>query len=256
MKKGNLTILMLLTFSVFIYSQTESDTLKFEEWNTEGVTTDQWHYEAMNAYITINLINGMPIDNFSSNYSRHNLWGVSSDLVLSPISSFISWQPGVLYEYYHGGTDKADWYGFELISKSSFNKFNFINRFRFLVRKRTSPYFEVGVGRIWSKTKSEYTIVDEATFWEEFLFNEEDEYETHKVKKVNDSAVNFSIGVGCVFNNWINFQVKYTSSEPVTYVQKDNISVSAPAIYYRSTSSKIEMIVLSLGLSTELMYRH
>ncbi|TRX71948.1 hypothetical protein [Carboxylicivirga sp. M1479] len=243
--------ILLLAFSTFTYSQVENDTIK-----SNDLIRAEWHDEAGNAYLTLNLINGIPIADFSSRYSKKNLWGFGTDLVISPIISALFWQPGIQYQYYHGGKDWADWHGLELATSVHFHQLNFINRFRFASRKKFSPYLEIGMGKTWSKARSWYTIVDEATFFEQLFFNAEDEVETHQMKKYTDNVSNLSLGVGFMLYNWVNIQIKYVSSQEITYVQKGDIRVSAPDITYINSNSTIEMIVLSLGVSTELLYRY
>jgi hypothetical protein len=202
-------------------------------------------------YPTVNLLIGNPVQDFWENYSKQRLWGFNFDLVFNLAQTARWWQPGLQFDIYPFGNKKGTWNGIEVTTSGAFVKANIINRLRFLSESKVSPFVELGYGIHLSSTTTSYEIVDEATFFEEFFLNEEDEYETVNAKEFFDASHNFAVGAGLVFNRVITFQVKYNVTPTLTYVQKDDVKVSGNLIDYETTDSKMQMIVVSIGFTLE-----
>ena len=205
-------------------------------------------------YPTINLLVANPVQEFWANYSKQRLWGFNFDLVYSAVKSAMFWQPGFQLEYYPIGTQKATWHGLEVETSGAFTKINLISRFRFLNFSKLSPYIELGYGLHLSSTTTTYEIVDEATFFEEVVFDKEDYTETVKAKEFYDATHNFSVGAGICFNRLITFQIKYNVTPLFKFVEKDDVTVTQTSIDYKITESKMLMFVVSVGFSLEKMF--
>ncbi|HBH47409.1 MAG TPA: hypothetical protein DDX98_02135 [Bacteroidales bacterium] len=205
-------------------------------------------------YLTANLLIGNPVQEFWATYSKQRLWGFNIDFVFAPVEDAAWWQPGIQFEMYPFGSQKNNWSGLEVETSGAFTKFNIVSRFRALPTHRISPYIELGYGLHLSSTTTKYEIVDEATFWEEVFFDEQDEVETVTAKEFYDGTQNFSVGAGIVFNRLITFQVKYNVTPKFRYVDRDDVNITQTSIDYKTTESKMQMLVVSIGFSLEKMF--
>ena len=199
---------------------------------------------------TVNLLIGNPVQDFWETYSKQRLWGFDIGVVF-PLNKSPWFQPGVLFEVYPFGTDKATYKGIEVKTSGAFIKGNMVGRFRFLNEQNISPFIELGYGFNLSSTSTTYEIVDEATFFEEFFLDEEDVSETVTVKDHTHGAHNFNAGAGIVFNRLITFQVKYNLTSVMRYVERDDVKVTDNSVTYRISESPMQMIVVSVGFSLE-----
>jgi hypothetical protein len=89
---------------------------------------------------------------------------------------------------------------------------------------------------------------------EEVFFDEQDEVETVTAKEFYDGTQNFSVGAGIVFNRLITFQVKYNVTPKFRYVDRDDVNITQTSIDYKTTESKMQMLVVSIGFSLEKMF--
>ncbi len=222
--------------------------------NLTGQEGDSGFDNKLNFYPTINLFIGNPVQEFWSNYSKQNLWGFNIDGVITPFKKAQFFETGVQIEILPSSNRNDTWQGIEVNSSSTISRFNAISRFRVAKQSKISPYIELGYGLNITSTQTSYEIVDEATFLEVFLWEAEDVTETVKVKDFHDYGHNLYAGVGLNLYNWINLQVKYNYSPTIEFVQKDGIKVEDSSINYETTSSKIQMLVITVGISFDKLF--
>lgn len=231
-KKTILLILFLILISKFSFSQEKKK-------------------NKLDFYPTINVLMGNAIDEFHENFSKNTLWGFNVDGVISPFQEAKAWELGAQLEFYFTGSREDVWNGIEVKSQSSFIRLNFVNRIRPFKKGPVDPFLEFSYGLNTSITTTSYEIVDEATFFEQFLLKREDVVNTETVKDYYDVSQNFAIGIGMVIKNIAVLQVKYNYNPEISYIQKEDITVTNYSVRYDPSKSKIQMITISLGFSLE-----
>lgn len=235
MKNFLLSTAILLFFSTSTFSQFE----------VEEKNENKLHF-----YPTINLLIGNPVQEFWANYSKQRLWGGNLDIVCAPFKKARFIEPGIQFEIYPSANLKDTWDGIEVETSSFFVRFNAMTRLRINRSSNLAPYLEFGYGLNLSSTTTSYEIVDKASFWGSLL-GEEDEYEEVTLNDFEDYSQNFYAGVGLNLYRWITLQVKYNYSPLISYVQKDDIYVSDSEVKYDITKSKMQMVVISIGINFE-----
>lgn len=200
-------------------------------------------------YPTISFLTSFPAGTFKADFDRDVLLGFNVDGVITPVKKNHFWQPGAQIELLLTSNKKDAWKGIEVETGSAFFKFNLINRIRPSYTGRIDPFFEVAYGLNVSSTTTNYEIVDEATFWEEFLLGQEDEIQTVQIKEHNDISSNFAIGIGAFIKNLLMVQLKYNVSPNIEFVNKENIVIINDSVQYQPVKSNMHTISLSVGIN-------
>ncbi len=199
--------------------------------------------------VSVNFISALPQAEFKTNFDKMMLPGVNFDAALTPSKNAPLWKAGAQLEVLFGGSKKNDWNGLRLRSSTDFISINFINRFLPEKSMTVKPFLELALGFNMSYTSSTYEIYDKATFWEKFLFGEEDQVENITVKEHNDTDKNLSIGAGIIVKNTFMLQVKYNYIPEVVYVSPGAITIENNEINYEYNTSPVKLISVSLGLT-------
>lgn len=219
--------------------------------NTKAQDENAAFENKLNFYPTINLVIGNPVQDFWSNYSKQALWGFNIDGVIAPFDNARFFEPGVQLEVFPTASSKNTWQGVEVSTNSSFVRLNAITRMKFARKSKITPIIELGYGINLSSAQTSYEIVDKASFFDKVFFDASDEVETKQVKNFNDAGHNFYAAAGFSLYNWLNIQVKYNYSPTIDFVQKEGIKVTDSNINYETTSSKMQMVIVSVGISLE-----
>lgn len=200
-------------------------------------------------YPTVSFLSGFPAGTFKSDFDRDVLFGFNFDGVIAPVKKMPFWQPGAQVEFLLTGNEKDSWKGIQVETGGAFIKLNLINRIRPSHTGKIDPFFEFAYGLSISSTTTNYEIYDEATFWEEFLLGQDDEFVTVELKDYTDTAPNMGIGIGAFIHNLVVVQVKYNLSPEIGFVRKENIVVVNDHIDYKPTKADMHTISLSIGIS-------
>ena len=200
-------------------------------------------------YPTASFLTGFPAGTFQSDFDRKVLFGFNVDGVITPVKKNHFWQPGAQIEFLLTGNKKDTWKGIEVETGGAFIKLNLINRIRPSHTGKIDPFFEFAYGLNISSTTTNYQIIDEATFWEEFLLGQDDEIVTVELKDYTDTSSNLAIGIGAFIRNMVVVQLKYNVSPHIGFVTKEDIVVENERIDYRPTKSDMHTISLSIGIS-------
>jgi hypothetical protein len=199
-------------------------------------------------YPTISFLTGFPAGTFKTDYDCKVILGFNIDGVINPLKKNHFWQPGAQVEFLLTGNKKDTWKGIEVETGGAFIKLNIINRIRPSHTGKIDPFFEFAYGLNISSTTTSYEIVDEATFWEEFFLDQDDEIITEQLNDYTDTASNLAIGIGAFIKNLVVVQVKYNMSPEIGFVTKEGIVVVNDRIDYNPTKAKMHTITLSIGI--------
>jgi hypothetical protein len=200
-------------------------------------------------YPTISFLTAFPAGTFKNDFDRKVLLGFNVDGVIIPVKKIPFWQPGAQVEFLFTGNKKDTWKGIEVETGGAFIKLNIINRIRPSHTGKIDPFFEFAYGLNISATTTSYEIVDEATFWEEFFLNQDDEIIREQLNDYTDTSSNLGIGIGVFIKNLVVVQVKYNISPDIGFVTKEGIVVVNDRIDYNPTKADMHTISLSIGFS-------
>jgi len=213
-----------------------------------GFTQDE-NENSLGFYPTISFLTGFPAGTFKNDFDRKVLLGFNADGVITPLKKYHFWQPGVQVEFLLTGNKKDTWKGIKVETGGAFIKLNLINRIRPTHTGNIDPFFEFAYGLNISSTSTTYEVVDEATFWEEFLLGADDEISTEQLNDYTDTASNLGIGIGAFIKNKIVVQMKYNISPEIGFVRRQNVVVVNDRIDYKPTNADMHTISLSIGFS-------
>ncbi len=202
-------------------------------------------------YPSIHLLVAAPTDEFKDAIEKTTLWGFNFDVAFRPVKGASFFQPGAKFEFLFPSAKNDRWKGAKINTTSALIKANLFTRFKFLEGSKFSPFVEGGFGFNISSTSTTTTIVDEATFFEEFFLGEEDQVETETLLKHDDSNHNAYVGVGFVINQIFSVMFKYSYGPGMEYIIKDNIVINNHAIDYIPVSAPYKTYEIAIGLSFE-----
>jgi len=200
-------------------------------------------------YPTLSLVGGFPTGIFKTHFDKNMMAGFNIGGFISPIHAEHFWQPGLQFEILFTSTDNDKWNGLDVQTSTAFVRLNLMNRFRASFTDKIDPFFDLAFGINLSSTTTSYDIVDEKSFWEAFLLNQDDDIQNIQLQEFNNSAINASFGIGVFYRRLLIVQMKYSVSPEIAYVNKDDIIISAEEVNYAPTKSKMHMMLLCIGIN-------
>lgn len=203
-------------------------------------------------YPSLNLLVAVPTNEFKEAIDKATLWGFNFDVATRPFKHATFIQPGAQVEFLFPGSRTDEWSGIEVTTTSVMFNTNLMTRIKLWEGAMVSPFIEGAYGLKISSVSSSFTVVDEATFLEEFLLGQEDEYEEHVLNEHYDFSQNFSLGIGCVIKRIFSLQIKYNFGPEIEFIKKEDIRVINNEFSYDISSSPYQTVAIAIGFSFEL----
>lgn len=199
--------------------------------------------------IGMNFLAAPCLGEFRETYQKDLLFGFNFEATFIPFKKIKFWNLGGQFEAFINAKNKDDYHGVELITQNVFLRLNMVNKIQPYRDMKVKPFFVIDYGFNVSSTSSSYEIVDEASFLEKFLLNEEDVVVNETVMKHSDFNYNISLGVGLVFNELLSISCKYNYVPETTYVKKDGVYIDNGELKYKYSASAIKLLVVGIGIS-------
>jgi opacity protein-like surface antigen len=153
------------------------------------------------------------------------------------------------------GAKKDIYKGAEIKTSSSLVHLYPMLRWAPKTKKRIAFYVDAAAGYTGAGTETTSTIVDKATFLEQILGSQPDDIvETVTHKNASFNGFGYSIGAGINFRPCISIGVRYHHINNIKYANKDEVSVVNTEIIYVYREIPIDMIVVTLGVSSWGLY--
>jgi hypothetical protein len=139
--------------------------------------------------------------------------------------------------------------GLEVKTKTEIYGLHYFLRLMPVKKIDLKPYFDASAGFMSASTETTSTVVDSPTFLEEVLLNRETEVETTTHESQISSNFSYSVGAGVIIKRIVMIGVRYRHTNPVSYVDKNEVYVKDNTIKYNVRHIPLDMIEVTIGIS-------
>ena len=192
-------------------------------------------------------VSGFPQNEFGANFGQSILPGLNFDFSFTPTRTLPFWKMGFQVEVLSSRTQKDNWEGIKLKSRTNFVSYNLINRLMPPRPMQVKPFVEFGFGLNTSYTSSTYKSKD--TGFIDWILD--DYYGDNIVTLRDHNAIsrNISVGAGLIIHRWMLVSMKYNYASDMKYVSPSSIIVQGADVVYEYYNSPIKLLSLSIGFT-------
>ena len=159
---------------------------------------------------------------------------------------------GMEFSAIFSGSKKDVFRGMEVKTSSTLFEIHPFVRWTPIKKQTLKPYMDFSTGITVAYTSTNSKIVHSVpadTFLEQVLFGDDTQVETVSQKHNTSTNLSFSIGTGVIIKNLLMVGIRYQHTNPVRYIDKNDVYIENNAIQYDVKHIPMDMIVVTIGIS-------
>ena len=242
----------------YAFAQTEVDSLDIpmdisQESAFDSLETEE--YPILKHYLSLEIGTGHGQERFGE-LAPDVMFQFHTDWVYSPFPSENVVGLGLQFGLVHLATTFEDVPGGNIESHSNLFDISLLGRIRVPFKLPIRPYFDISYGLGISHTKSKLIVVDEATFLEELLFDEEDEISKETVKKFSNTRGLFGLGAGLEYKKRFYVHFRMYNGGDMEFVNEEGIRISdSGGVTYDQKPAKLKFYTIGVGINFHNLLR-
>ena len=159
---------------------------------------------------------------------------------------------GMEFSAIFSGSKKDIFRDMEVKTNSSLYEIHPFVRWTPIKKQTLKPYIDFSTGITVAYTSTNSKIVHSVpadSFVEQLLFGDETQVETVSQKHNTSANLSFSIGTGVIIKKLLMVGIRYQHTNPVRYVDKNDVYIENNTIQYNVKRIPLDMIVVTIGIS-------
>jgi len=150
------------------------------------------------------------------------------------------------------GSKKDIFKGMEVKSNSNLIEIHPFVRWTPIKKQSVKPYIDISTGITGATTSTNSKIehsVPAETLVDQLLWGNDTQVETVSQKDNTSTNLSFSIGTGVIIKKLLMVGIRYQHTNPVSYIDKNDVYIENNVIQYDVKRVPLDMIVVTIGIT-------